>query len=307
MPFFSIVIPTYNLADKISEAIQSVLNQNFTDYEILVIDDGSTDSTKDVVNQFHDERIYYEWNVNSGGPAKPRNIGIEKSNSEWICFLDADDIWYSDKLQVCYSAIKSNIDFIYHNLKINGNNGFLTRTKTRGRLLKNNILIDLLVNSNAIATSSVVVRKKILQQVGGMNESVELFATEDYNTWLKIAKIPGNFFYIPMVLGEYFLGTNNISNKNMSPFIKSASQEFIGCLNSCQMKRYLSWIDYIRGRYMYLNNNYFEAKTSLIMAFKEGATEVKIKSIFMLFHIYLLKIYLYLKRVVSNYLSPQNL
>ena len=109
-PFFSVVIPTFNRSPVLKRAIESVLAQSFLDYEILVMDDGSTDDTQAVVESFHDQRICYYWAENSGGPATPRNRGIDAARADWICFLDADDLWYPDKLERVAEEIKRNPD-----------------------------------------------------------------------------------------------------------------------------------------------------------------------------------------------------
>src|SRR5882672_1834830 len=98
-PCFSIVIPTYNRAAKLKLTLDSVIAQTFTDFEVLVMDDGSSDNTREMVESFRDSRIRYQWAPNSGGPATPRNRGIDAAVADWICFLDADDRWYPDKLR----------------------------------------------------------------------------------------------------------------------------------------------------------------------------------------------------------------
>lgn len=118
--FFSIVVPTYNRADSLKRTINSVLCQTYTNFELLIMDDGSVDKTYEVVESFGDPRIHYDWAKNTGGPAKPRNRGIGKAKGDWVCFLDADDTWYKDKLDNCMRVINDNVDVVYHDLKIYG-------------------------------------------------------------------------------------------------------------------------------------------------------------------------------------------
>jgi glycosyltransferase involved in cell wall biosynthesis len=99
MPKVSVIIPTYNSARYLPEAIESVLAQTYRDFEIVVIDDGSTDNTKEVVAPYLDRIIFLE--VPNGGPAKARNRAIRKSSGEYVAFLDADDIWYG----ICDSTL----------------------------------------------------------------------------------------------------------------------------------------------------------------------------------------------------------
>ena len=98
MPFFSIIIPTYNRAHMIDVAIQSVLDQTSSNWELIIVDDGSTDDTKEVVEQFNDPRIKYVYQENQERSAA-RNRGILVSNGEWICFLDSDDEFPSERLE----------------------------------------------------------------------------------------------------------------------------------------------------------------------------------------------------------------
>jgi glycosyltransferase involved in cell wall biosynthesis len=97
MPKISVIIPTYNSANYLPEAIESVLAQTYKNFEIVVIDDGSTDNTKEVVVPYLDQIVFLE--TENGDPAKARNHGIRKSSGEYVAFLDADDIWCPDKLE----------------------------------------------------------------------------------------------------------------------------------------------------------------------------------------------------------------
>lgn len=101
-PFFSVVIPTYNRAHCIADAIKSVVDQKFTDWELWIMDDGSKDSTAEVVEPFlRDQRINYEWKPN-GGRSAARNRGIEHANGKYVCFLDSDDFWLPEHLATLF-------------------------------------------------------------------------------------------------------------------------------------------------------------------------------------------------------------
>ena len=117
MPFFTIIIPTFNRSKKLKKAIQSVLNQTYKDFELLIVDDGSTDNTKNIIKGLSDSRITYYWQKNSGGPASPRNLGINKAKGDWVCLLDSDDLWYPTKLEVVSNEIlkRPNTDLFCHN------------------------------------------------------------------------------------------------------------------------------------------------------------------------------------------------
>ena len=97
-PKVSVIVPTHNRADLIEYSIRSVLAQTYPDFELLVVDNGSTDSTRSVVDGIGDPRIRYIYQENSGGPAGPRNTGIRESRGEYVAFLDSDDLWVPTKL-----------------------------------------------------------------------------------------------------------------------------------------------------------------------------------------------------------------
>lgn len=104
MPFFSIIIPTYNRADRIGQTIQSVLKQEFGDWELIIIDDGSQDDTKSVISTFIDSRIKYIYQENAERGAA-RNNGVRKAEGNYVFFLDSDDLIYPDHLQYAYDEI----------------------------------------------------------------------------------------------------------------------------------------------------------------------------------------------------------
>ena len=95
MPFFSIIILTYNRKEKLKRALDSVLAQTYQNFELLVMDDGSNDDTEEMVKSFDDQRIIYEWSEIGVG-LEDREIGINKAKGEWIVFLDSDDWWMKD-------------------------------------------------------------------------------------------------------------------------------------------------------------------------------------------------------------------
>src|SRR3970040_1764287 len=101
MPFFSVIIPVFNKEKFIEVTLKSVLNQTFIDFEILIINDGSTDNSAQLIKGFDDPRIRYYYKENSG-VSSARNDGIEKTQSNYISFIDADDYWYPDFLEEMY-------------------------------------------------------------------------------------------------------------------------------------------------------------------------------------------------------------
>ena len=110
----SIVVPTYNHSIYLKRALESIINQTYENWEVIVIDNHSTDNTFEVVANFKNNRIKYLQVHNKGIIAISRNIGIKSANGEWIAFLDSDDWWTRDKLEICIQSINEKVDFIYH-------------------------------------------------------------------------------------------------------------------------------------------------------------------------------------------------
>ncbi|MCW7497036.1 glycosyltransferase [Leptospira levettii] len=214
MPFFSIVIPTYNRAEKLKVTIDSVLNQSFQDFELLIMDDGSTDHTESIIESYNDSRIYYTKEGNSGGPATPRNNGLALAKGIWVSFLDADDIWYPDRLKTVFQAISLNpsYDLFSHNEIL-----FDVQRGTKVTLFygpyENDFYKVLLTNGNRLSTSAVTIRVDILRQNNlKFNEASNYIIVEDYDLWLQLANKKARFFFMNEVLGEYIIDSDNISS-----------------------------------------------------------------------------------------------
>jgi glycosyltransferase involved in cell wall biosynthesis len=283
-PLFSVIIPTYNRAAKLQRTLESVLAQSYDNFEILVMDDGSTDNTAEVVASFADQRITYRWDKNFGGPARSRNRGITLAKGQWVCFLDADDWWVAEKLQVSFDNINDKVDLIYHDLAIvTDKHQPFSRKIVKSRQVRTPVLIDLLLKGNAIANSSVVVRKSLLQQIGGINESEEMIASEDYNTWLHIARVTEQFVYLPLRLGYYLIHNQSISKNDMSVSRRCAVAEFVSLLSASQKLKLEANFRYIEGKFNYLTGNYNEAKEDLLFGTKYGYLMLRIKAAVLLF------------------------
>lgn len=210
-PWFSIIIPTYNSVATLGRALLSVDSQTFRDFEVLVCDDGSTDNTEKVARDFSGRfDIEFIRDVHWGGPARPRNNGLRRAQGEYIAFLDSDDWWYPDKLQRV-ERYTGGADVIYHDLDIYTPKGQALFRKVRGRRLNEPAFTDLMRNENALITSSVVARKSVIDEVGGLEEDRSIVSLEDFDLWLKLARRTEKFFYIPLSLGAYWAGEGSIS------------------------------------------------------------------------------------------------
>ena len=287
-PLVSIVMPTYNYANYLGRALQSVLDQTYKNWEAIVIDNHSTDDTSKVVDRYKHPRIKYIKISHQGVIAKSRNAGILAAKGEWIAFLDSDDWWVSDKLRTCAEYFNNEVDLIYHDLEIiRSKHQFFKRKLVKTRKLKKSILIDLLVNGNAISNSSVIVRKKMLEKIDLIDECKDLVAAEDYNTWLKIANLTDQFLYLPKRLGYYFIHEQNVSKKDISLSMRQATYKFLSILDNKKKIKLESNIRYLSGCFHYLNINFKNAKKDLLFTLRNGTFFLRLKSLLMILKIIL--------------------
>ena len=280
-PLFSVVIPTFNHASYLGRALQSVLDQTYTNWEAIVIDNHSTDNTDEVMASFADLRITYKKIHNNGVIAASRNVGIRVAKCEWIAFLDSDDWWVVDKLQVCFDCIDDKVDLVYHDLKIIRDPPSLFKKKhIKSRQVIKPVLKDLLLKGNAIATTSVVVRKSLLEKIGGMDESMEMIAAEDYNTWLRIAQLTDNFLFIPKSLGYYLFHSGGVSTKqNREEARHSACKEFMYLLEPQEKVIYHAAAYYTVALHDFYYGRDSIAKQKLPYSIRFGSLPIKAKSL----------------------------
>ena len=208
----SVVVPTYNRARDLRRALASVISQSCQDWEILIVDNHSEDDTAGVVEQFADPRMRLLSVRNNGVIGVSRNCGIAHARGEYVAFLDSDDWWLPAKLARCVSALDAGADVVYHDL-------YLARTaSSRPRLrraatwaVKSPVLADLLERGNALVNSGVVLRRSALLAAGGQSEDPRVASWEDYECWLRLARITERFQRLDEVLGFYWAGGGNVT------------------------------------------------------------------------------------------------
>jgi teichuronic acid biosynthesis glycosyltransferase TuaG len=210
-PLVSIIVTTHNRADLLLETVNSILQQTYVDFELLIIDDNSTDHTSKVISLINDNRIkYYCLDECSGGPAVPRNIGIKNSRGIYIAFCDDDDIWKINKLEIQIRfLIDNNLDLVSSNMDCFENNILNIIFSSKNRKIFN--IYDLIL-TNQINTSSVLLKKSIHSH---FNESKVFISVEDYLLWLNLYKKNYKFGFIKDSLVYYRVWHSNISSKNI--------------------------------------------------------------------------------------------
>ena len=184
----SVIISTYNRAKLLGEAIDSVLSQSFQDVEIIVVDDGSTDDTRQQLEAFG-ERVQYLRLDHSGRPGYVRNRGIARARGEMLAFLDDDDFWYPTKLarQVELLDFKRELGLVYCDAVLLERDGSLSAPVLATRHKRGERLFDELLAGCIIASDSVLLRRSLLDHVGLFDEA--LATSEDYDLWLRVARV----------------------------------------------------------------------------------------------------------------------
>ncbi|MDA7738812.1 glycosyltransferase [Amylibacter sp.] len=289
-PLISIIIPTYNHSRYLGRALQSIYDQTYGNWEAIIVDNHSTDDTSDVVKKFDDPRVSYFKIHNNGIIAASRNMGINAAKGNWLAFLDSDDWWSANKLEICSKYIDDNLDLIHHDLDlVYDQPSFFRRHVTCSRQLEAPVLKDLLTKGNAIVNSSVIVRRKLLTKIGGISEDKNMVASEDYNTWLKIAALTDRFRYLPKSLGCYQVHSNGISQQDMSKSDYAAIAEFKDQLTPDQLCETEKLLSYVSGRFNYLKKEYALAELALKKALPSKNFMKMVKVIAMLAIIFIIK------------------
>lgn len=193
MPFFSVVVSLFNKEKSIGNTIKSVLDQTFMDYEIIIINDGSTDRSEEIVREFNDQKIKL-YSTKNQGVSQARNLGIEKSNGKLIAFLDADDFWFPEhlfRLQELYYRFPdcgfyaTNYE-MYFSSKKTIPNVFIDIPKTEWRGIVKDFFKSSMINRITL-TSAIAVPKNIFNEIGNFDSKITLGAGEDIDLWIRIA------------------------------------------------------------------------------------------------------------------------
>ncbi len=262
----SVIIPVYNSEMYLQESFDSVLKQTFKNYEIIAVDDGSTDRTKEIIQQFY-PMVRYIFQGN-GGAAKARNTGIREAKGDFIAFLDADDIWLPTKLQkqIDYFRQHPDVDFTFTENSLFNEKGIIVKTlRKKERLMKGDIVRNIFWKSY-VATPTVMVKRRVFQEIGKFDES--LITAEDDNLWLRIAmRFKIGLIDEPLVLvrvreksltqaeGNIFIGVQNHLN-----IINTKYPDLKERLGSLIKKKY-SLLYFIRGLEYFRRDEFQESRS----------------------------------------------
>ena len=182
--FVSIIVSSYNSQDTILATIESILFQTYSNWELLIIDDCSSDNTVSIVKKFakHDPRIrYFSTDKNTGSPSQPRNIGIEQAKGDYIAFLDSDDIWLPNKLEEQLAFMQEHgYDFVYSNYEKMSWDG---KRGQRIVKVKESASYKDILKTNEVPCLTVLLKRSLLKDV-----RFKSIPKEDYACWLDILK-----------------------------------------------------------------------------------------------------------------------
>jgi len=262
-PKISVIIPTYNRANFIRNTILGVINQTYTDWELLIVDDGSTDNTKEVIDEFvkNDKRIKYFYEENSGCPSVPRNLGIEKASGKYVAFLDSDDEWFPTKLEKQLAIFENS-----NNPKLGVVACYLyVKDYKTGKIVSKHDkyyrgdVLDKLINTklNLFTASCVMTKMSILKEVGPFDPMFKV--SEDSDMWLRISENGYEFDYVPEYLFNYLVHDNNIYYKNKD---WDGKKELVNFINK-HYKLYLEHNARDLGNYFFVKQEYKLARKFL--------------------------------------------
>ena len=196
-PLVSVVIPTYNRAWVIKEAVDSVLAQDYKDFELIIVDDGSTDNTSDVLASYgEDVRVLFQENK---GVSAARNRGVAEASGQLVAFLDSDDLWLPKKLSMQVEFFNKTPDaLICQTEEVWIRNGIRVNPKKRhkkpsGMIFEPSLALCL------VSPSAVMIRRDVLDREGGFDETLP--ACEDYDLWLRLSsRYPVYLIEIPLII-----------------------------------------------------------------------------------------------------------
>lgn len=204
-----VVIPTYNQADFLREALRSVIAQDYDNWHVTVVNNFSTDHTHDVVREFADQRIEIVDFANQGVIAASRNLALRKAASNYLAFLDSDDWWHPQKLSRCVARLEQGADLVCHAEEWKAP-GFsrVVRYGPQRRLHYQSLLL----RGNCLSTSAIVGRTDMFNAVDGFSERPDFITAEDYDLWLRLARQDYRFDLIDDVLGTFRIHSASASS-----------------------------------------------------------------------------------------------
>ncbi|MEX0729846.1 MAG: glycosyltransferase [Aquisalimonadaceae bacterium] len=214
-PLITVITPTFNRADYLGQAIESVLAQTWPHFELLVVDDGSTDDTATLMERYlPDKRIQYFRQENQG-QSVARNLALSHAKGEFVCFLDSDNAWLPEKLEISLRAFEDNpdVDIIYGDA--------ITIDETGAEISRENMkrhsgrIVPQMLRDNCVSMNTAMTRRRCFDERGGMSGRRRV--ADDYDLWLRFSAYY-RFLYIPEYLAYYRVMADQISSDKTRRF-----------------------------------------------------------------------------------------
>ena len=234
MPRVSVIIPAYNAEAFLARALRSVETQTYSDYEVILIDDGSTDATAEIARSFESVRYFHQ--PNQYQPVA-RNRGLREAKGDTVAFLDADDEWLPEKLERQLAFMDENESRISYTDTFYAKNGKRVRYSKLAPPHEGQILTQLIeewLDFCFITMNSVIAEKRLLEEVGGFDEHAPFSSFEDYGLWLKVALSGARFDYLDEPLAVYYRGHESDSSDSV-----------------VMLKRYVQALEYYSSHYAF--------------------------------------------------------
>lgn len=210
MELISVITSTFKRPEKLKRAIQSVIDQTYENWELIVVSDGGDKETKYAVNGFNDKRIKYLECRHFGNHSRPKNVGIKASKGDYICFCDDDNQFRPDHINVLLKGIqRERTDVVY------GDRWIIDETGEHKPQIGVFSEYDpnMLFMSNFIDTSDVMIKREVLFEIGGCDERYKKFC--DWNLWIRMTKAGKTFKRVPLVITDYYLSKDSMSRKKL--------------------------------------------------------------------------------------------
>lgn len=210
----SIIIPVHNRANTIKRSMDSILQQTYSDFELIVVDDGSTDNAYQIVKSYEDARIRYFRTEKRYGANHARNLGIQNAEGEYIAFQDSDDVWMENKLERQMNIFKQypQIDIVwcrYLRVTMSGENQIVPEKHRKDRLQTE--IEKVLANGNVVGTPTMIIRKKCFEQTGFFDETIQRY--QDWELCIRLVQ-KFNFYFMDEILVKAYESERSITKVN---------------------------------------------------------------------------------------------
>lgn len=278
-PLVSVVIATYNMGQYVSTAIDSVLQQDYPELEVVIVDDGSTDDTPERLAQYKEDRRVRAFQQDNAGQTVAKNRGLRETRGELIGFCDADNYWLQGKLptQVNAFAQRPDLGVVYGELKFidgEGNDLPAPSIKRHSGRITAQLLLD-----NFVTFNTTLIPRQILEEVGGFDESLRMAI--DYDLWLRIS-VRYEFLYLPQPLVAYRIWGGQMSHRtgerfdNFFRLFEKFLANYGDCVTPAEIRKGWAHTYVSRGRWRASQKQYAGALSDYFQAFRYRPHDIRL-------------------------------